>query len=613
MTDLLGYDSPLTDLPLQTGDALPQGHTHTGVISLAGRPYVMDPTRGFVRETLDMRRASQDQGAQPGQQTLTDAGQWHRWQIDFTLGAGQPHFDRPESSDRRFHTSKGVYPWTPGELSLQNDTTLVSAVTSGNVPVLSVGGYVYWLDGVNLRRCPNPYDAVPTVSTIAFAEAVRSITTDGAYVYCLFANGIQRTVVGSAAALAWSDFGGDLIGYANGRLIAANGPRLVEVDAAGDAGGDGVLDYTHSNESFRWTSITSAPNAIYAAGYAGDRSLVYAVSINTNTGGLRVPTFACALPDGEVVNALCEYGGIVTLGTSRGVRAAQITGNAALSMGPVIEVGGGVFCFEPQGEYIWFGWSNYDHESTGLGRLALAELTAPLVPAYATDLMATTQGRVVGVATHSDRRCFAVAGVGLYAESDELVAAGTLDGGQIGWSTFALKTAAAFDVRHKPLTGIVTCQVLLEDGTVTAAGESAYQSSVGPSRPFELDGVHGEVVSPVVTLTRADETHGPVLRRWTLSAVVRPQRQDRYVLPLWFKAMVKDRDDVPHTMDTVRELAILKSIEATGQVIWQQIGTEIKRVQIDKIVQAEQDDWNDERTGMQGIVLVHTITQEAGI
>lgn len=602
----------IADQPFVVAGSQPPNIAHTGTIALAGRRYVLDP-KGFIRETIPMRKASQDQGTQPGQQTLTDEGLWHRFQIDWTLGAGQRHFDRPDSSDRRFLKSKGLNPWTPGELSLLNDTELISASGEANLFTVGVGGVTYYTDGFDLKATANPLATTPTFSTASMASRGRAITTDGAYVYVIGDSGVYRTLVGSNSPALWSTFDGSQIAYANGRLIAASGSRLVEIDSDGAAGGDDVLDFTHPNPAFQWTTIASAPNAIYASGYAGDRAEVYAVLPNTNTGGLRVPVFADSMPDGETVNVVCHYGSIIVIGTNRGYRAAQISGNAAIVHGPVTEIPGGVHCFEPQAEYVWFSWSNYDEASTGLGRIGLGELTAPLVPAYASDLMAATQGRVVSVCTVADRRLFAVAGVGLFRQTDTLVVSGTLDGGEIAWSTFAMKSAAAMGLRHSPLAGRVVAATVDEHGISQDAGASESAASLGPSADFLLSGVHGEAVHPVVRLERADVTHGPTLRRWTLSAVVRPKRQDRYTLPLILKSHVVDRDGAPYEYDTAQEMRDLKSIEASGQLVTLQIGDELKRVQIDRIIQAEVDDWNDARTDFEGIVNVIAVTQEPGI
>lgn len=607
-------NGPVAHQPFIVAGDQPGNVARTGTIGLAGRRYVLDPTKGFVRETLEMRKASQDQGGTTGQQSLTDAGLWHRSQIDWTLGAGQPHFDRPNSSDRRFLKSKGVDPWTAGELSLLNEVEVIGTSGQTNMFMLSVNGILYVCNGPSLHMMTNPLAATPIWSPGAsLAAGARGITTDGAHVYVITDVGVYRTLIGSNSPALWSSFQGGVIAYSNGRLLAANGGHLVEIDAAGVAGGDDVLDYTHPNASFQWTAIAGAPNAIYCSGHAGDKSEVYAVLPNTNTGGLRVPVFADATPDGETLHALAHYGSFMVYGTSKGVRCAQISGNAALIHGPAIEIPGGVHCFEPQGESIWFEWSNYDQTSTGLGRLGLGELTEPLVPAYASDLMLSGQGRVVSICTIGDKRFFTVGGVGTLRQADTLVAAGTLDGGEIAWSTFAMKSAAAMDLRHAPLAGRVVASTLDEAGITQDAGASEGVSTLGPQGPFLLSGVHGEALHPLVRLERADTTHGPTLRRWTLSAVVRPKRQDRYTLPIILASTAKDVDNVEYHYDTEREMRFLKSIEATGQLVQLQIGGDTRRVQIDRIVQTEVDDWNDARTDFEGTVFVIVITQEAGI
>lgn len=211
----IGINGTVAEQPLFEGAHTPTNSQLTGTVSLAGRTYLLDPTKGFVRQTLEMRKASQDQAATPGQQTLTDAGLWHRSQTDWTLGAGQRHFDRTDSNERRFWTSKGVDPWTPGELSLLNDTTRVLTTTEANLYPVSVGEYLYTADGTNLRRTTD----LSTFSTLSVGSRPKSITTDGAYVYVISDAGVFRTLVGSATLTAFSTFSGDCIAYANGRLI----------------------------------------------------------------------------------------------------------------------------------------------------------------------------------------------------------------------------------------------------------------------------------------------------------------------------------------------------------------------------------------------------------
>ena len=77
-----------------------------------------------------------------------------------------------------------------------------------------------------------------------------------------------------------------------------------------------------------------------------------------------------------------------------------------------------------QFKYIWFGWSDFDNVSTGLGRQDLSTFIDQQAPAYTSDLMVTGGGEVTsmdwyngmnniaGVKTGSP--VFVVGGKGIY-------------------------------------------------------------------------------------------------------------------------------------------------------------------------------------------------------
>ena len=78
--------------------------------------------------------------------------------------------------------------------------------------------------------------------------------------------------------------------------------------------------------------------------------------------------------------------------------------------------------------------------STGLGRIDLSNLTDEdnLVPAYASDLMAATQGTVYGIACIDDTLVFGVNGVGAYKQATSLVESGVIQGGIVVFAMFVV-------------------------------------------------------------------------------------------------------------------------------------------------------------------------------
>ena len=86
----------------------------------------------YQRETAPYRKEQFDNGAEPGEQSLT--GWWIRSQSSFHNGSGIKFYDPSsgEASKYRFADSQGVNVWTKGEVSLLKDVTSTH-VTTGPV------------------------------------------------------------------------------------------------------------------------------------------------------------------------------------------------------------------------------------------------------------------------------------------------------------------------------------------------------------------------------------------------------------------------------------------------------------------------------------------------
>jgi hypothetical protein len=92
-------------------------------VAIGGEPFFMAPTdqTPYQRETAPYRKEQFDNGAEPGEQSLT--GWWIRSQSSFHNGSGINFYDPSsgEASKYRFHDSQGVNVWTKGEVSLLKD------------------------------------------------------------------------------------------------------------------------------------------------------------------------------------------------------------------------------------------------------------------------------------------------------------------------------------------------------------------------------------------------------------------------------------------------------------------------------------------------------------
>ena len=159
-------------------------------------------------------------------------------------------------------------------------------------------------------------------------------------------------------------------------------------------------------------SAAGGQNAIYVAAKSGDHSYVYKITIKTD-GTLDTPVVALELPTGEHLTSIYSYLGFVLLGTDKGVRYCNTDNLGNLVAGPLIPTTGDVNDFVAEDRFVWFGYSNYDGTSGGLGRMDLSQFSSTNLPAYATDLMYDSTNAVKSVTTFNKKRVFSISGVGV--------------------------------------------------------------------------------------------------------------------------------------------------------------------------------------------------------
>jgi hypothetical protein len=456
--------------------------------------------------------------------------------------------------------------------------------------------------------------AAATINAGQAAQTVMSVTTDGTYIWAaLGSSGLHRTVPPgqtSTADVPAAPVGGgiNLVGYAAPFLLAAGSTAasttsetLWLVNAPITAPTLSVIK-THPNPGFAWSGIASGRNCVYAWGNSGGQGEVYKILFDPNTGTLATAaSLATYLPDGETIHALQFYAGGIIMGTGKGLRIGQADGAGNIDYGPLIPTPYPVRCLEPQDRYCWFGWSNYDSSSTGLGRIDLGFLVDTLTPAWASDLMAvpvtgaTVQGEVLSVITHTPwastnntgvGRIFAVSGIGVFMEDIGIstfakVASGNLQSGTIRFSTSEPKTARSLDVRHHalPAGGSVAAEMQRESsGTWTSVGSSSTAASYGPATPLDLQDLNAEAMEFRLTLNRATAiASGPELTRWTAKVLPLPSTIDEtFTLTLHMKSTIDTTaaDGQPYRMDVPAEIAFLKGLERARTIVDFQVGNE---------------------------------------
>ncbi len=539
-------------------------------VAINGRPYLVDVKSGEFTRQFDQRvRDSQDTSTAPGESAISPQGLWRRGQNSWHYGAGQQYSDTADAQDYRFYKSKGVNVWTKGQLTLLNGTkvSLSNASTSSNMVVQD--GRVYVSLNGDVKYTTDPYASSPTWSdcTGEPGGTCNTMATNGDKIYFGFANDGIRVLdpATSVSAISGTKFINTtdnyyMLGFAKGYMFGASDHKLNNIQTSGSKS-EIIAPF---DTAFTWVGVATGQNAVYAAGYAQKKSLIYKVTIKSD-GTLDTGSVALELPTGEVVTAISGYLGNILIGTNKGVRYCSTDSNSNLIAGALIPTSGDVKKFTSNGKFTWFTWSNYDGTSTGLGRLDLSTFIAPNTPAFATDLMYTSTANVLNVVTFNDKHCFVVSGVGVVAEdSDNLVASGTLETGLYQWGIPDRKFAPRVDIRVEPLVGSISAEVQVENagftsiGTHSDAGDTEH-TFLAPEAKFITAGYR-------FTLTRATAVTGPTLIRWMSRAYAAPTRSRLISVPV----LIHERHNInnkDYYFDVALERDLLEELVANPTIV----------------------------------------------
>lgn len=565
---------------------------HIFPVALNGRPYLVDLRSGRFQHQYEQRvRDQSDISTAPGEASINPQGLWRRGSKSWHLGAGQYYGDDADAQDFRFYKSKGVNPWTKGQLSLLNATKLSLSSANTNLftcTVKSSAGveYLYVADGSTLKYTTNPFASSPTwtsVTTGSPGTAITGLETNGQNVYIGYtSNDIYYTTPGSASVTFFYAPNPDngktyyAFGYAKNRGFAANGPDIHQPALVSPTH---AVFFDNPDTTFTWVGFAPGQNAIYAAGYSGVHSSVFKITIKAD-GTLDVPVVALELPVGEVVSAIHGYLGFILLGSNKGVRFCTTDSQNNLVAGPVIATGGSVYDFTEEDRFVWFTWTNYEGTS-GLGRLDLSRFTQTNAPAYATDLMYSSTSAVKSVSTFASKRVFTIEGVGVVVEDTaNLVASGTLETGYYTWGIPDRKFIPRFDVRFQPLSGTVALSTTYDNGAYVTAGS---HSLAGDTEHTYLTAQERVIEAGYrLTLTRASAISGPVLTRWMARAYAAPRRSQIITLPVVLHEML-NIEGRNYFLDVEQERRLLESLVDNPRIVTYQERTTTFSVVVEDI------------------------------
>lgn len=550
-------------------------------IALNGRPYMVDFDQPFYRQyrrqLAQLIRTQADTSTEPGDQTMDPNSLWRRSYEDWTLGAGQRYLDRPAvngsasstgSVPNAFWQSKGVDALTTKwQITLLPDTTQLKASTNTNLQVVTVGSHIYVIDGQVLAYASSLGGSWTTVTGTP-AVTASSIATDGYNVYVAYGtDGVYTTTEGasSASQLVTSSLGSSaIVGYANGRLMLADGDKIYNITSYTSAALPTAL-FTAGNPNTTFTNFTSGVGAIYVGAAVGNQSFIYGMTMTTDGTALSAPVIQGALPTGETVYSVYGYLNFLIVGSDQGVRMCQTSSSGAVTLGSLISTPAAVKCMAGWGRFVYFGYTTYDWMSSGVGKLDLEnQVISGVLPAYCSDLMVTTQDAVTSMAVYSGDAIFVVDGVGLYGpDSTQLVSSGYIDSGYVMYDLTDLKLATLLDVQSLGPTfyGSFNAELSTDGGTFAGIG-TAVEGDTNVLHTWSCGPASGQRFEVRLTLTRDTTTltEGPTITRWTLRSYPTPARPLTWQLPIILDESVINASSDTEGFDPLVELQALEAM-----------------------------------------------------
>lgn len=565
-------------------------------IGIGGKVYLIDTNNpDWRREAIDVLQQRNTNSNRD--LLLLPQNVWRHQDESWHQGADQTNKDRDDSLPYRFLRSYGINPWTKYKISLLNETTQLGAAAGTDPIFLHVhkselvvveGGSSDWYSDAVTAPTALSFGTGTAISTTYMGDAVVVLQDDGTLWKLTdnaTATAITLTLPGTPPAVTGATF----VAYVKDFLILGIDNYLYDITACLDGSSTATLLFQNPNADWTWQAACEGPGAAYLVGHANDKSVIHALTIQSDGTGINPPFVAVELPDGTTAHTIGGYLGYVFIGTSKGVRMALPDANGHLTLGATVGNGQPIRCFEGQDRFVWAGCDAIDPVLSngftvencpltavpGLGRLDLSTFTiTDLTPANAADLVAASVAAspVTGVVTWNDVRVFAVQGDGVWIEGEDKMPTGWLESGEVSFSVEDLKTGLYAQAKWEPLNGSVGVALSYDSSDPVTILNWSFEGSTR-SGNVPLNGSQFSRVDPIYILNRSgeDTTLGPVFTRLEIRARPAKGKASRWYIPI-INHEELDLNGVPVTREVVSELDELLDLVETGRMFTLQEG-----------------------------------------
>lgn len=575
----------------------------------------------YQRETAPYRKDQFDNSREPGEQSLT--GWWIRSQSSFHNGTGIKFYDPTagESVGYRFNDSEGVNVWTKGQVTLLNNVTQGTATATAIASDDRAQQHVrsirasstdfilvhdgYDVDKVNAAGTKTAFIDYTTPAD----EAVYAICDDGVYAYWVTnavhssANKLHMykklltdntTTIPAAMFVATGIvITNAVMEFVKDRIVLCVNNAVYEI--APNASSLPTAVYTNPNTNYIYHSISASGPAIYTSGYSGIYSTIQKYTLGTNGSmpTLTQAVVAAEFPPGEIVHKLYYYLGYLAIGTSKGVRIAEINDqDGSIVYGPLtIETTQPCYDFAARDRFLWCATGV--STDAGVTRIDLSQVIEgePLRFAYANDISYAHTGThyTTGLAFFgtSSRLGFCTAynstsGYIYIEDLSNLAATGYVTTGAIRYGTLEPKNFKLVRARGVFTNGAMDIQTIEENGNVNNV--ISYNVAVGtPEAATTQPEGPQEFLFYKFTLSRSasDTSQGPLFKGFQIKALPATKRQRLIQFPVWCFDVEKDRYNVITGYEgrAWERIQLLEEIEAQGDIINIQDFTTGERVQ----------------------------------
>ena len=368
--------------------------------------------------------------------------------------------------------------------------------------------------------------------------------------------------------------------YTKERIVLAANDKVYEFSTTATSLPTAV--YSHNDVDHIFTSITSSGAAIYISGYSGIQSNIYKFTLST-AGAMPTLTSAITaaeLPVGETVFKISYYLGNMAIGTSEGMRMADVNStDGSITYGALIfESDQPVYDFAFRDRYIWAA-SGVDGQ-VGVTRVDMGQPLGNLLFPYAWDLYDptdtlghyTTASAFMG---DTSRLAYCNAGNGtdgaVYIESaSTLLEEGTLRTGYVRYNTLELKIFKMMQARVDTSNGGLYVDSIDNADNFFRIGTFS-QGELVPEVNISYPQAAQEYLGFQFTLTRSilDSSKGPLFTGYQVKALPAIPRQRLIQYPLSCFDHESDHFgvEVGYEGSAYYRMSQLESIENLGDTI----------------------------------------------